>query len=29
MFNIIRGKASLLLGVIIVILDKTTLVLNG
>lgn len=29
MFNIIRGKARLLLGVIIVILDKTTLVLNG
>lgn len=29
MFNVIRGKARLLLGVIIVKLVKTTLVLNG
>lgn len=29
MFNVIRGKARLLLGVIIVKLVKATLVLNG
>lgn len=28
-FNVIRGKARLLLGVIIVVLGETTLILNG